>query len=137
MEVSVSRKTNFNAAHKLEVKSWTPAQNKEYFGLCNNGNYHGHNYTLIVTITGPIDPITGYLMDLKVLGELVRTEIEDRFDHRNLNLDTEEFKNLNPTCENISVVIWNILRPKIEHKHKLKVTLYETERNFVEYSGKE
>ena len=137
MEISVSRKSNFNAAHKLEVKEWTAEQNKAYFGLCNNGNFHGHNYQLIVTVTGEIDPVTGYLMDLKILSDIIHNEIEERFDHMNLNLDTAEFKSLNPTCENIAVVIWGLLRPKIESKLNLKVTLYETERNYVEYSGHE
>lgn len=135
MRVSVSRNASFNAAHKLEVKSWPAEKNKAFFGLCNNPNYHGHNYKLTVTITGDIDPVTGYLMDMKLLADIIKTEIEDRFDHRNLNLDTEEFRELNPTCENIAVVIWNLLRVKIDEKLKLKVIVYETERNFVEFGG--
>lgn len=135
MEVSVSRKAHFNAAHRLHVPSWSEKKNREVFGVCNNANYHGHNYELIVTVTGSVDPVTGYLMDTKVLKNLVELEIENRFDHKNLNLDTKEFKSLNPTAENIAVVIWNLLRRKIDKKIKLKVTLYETERNFVEYNG--
>jgi 6-pyruvoyltetrahydropterin/6-carboxytetrahydropterin synthase len=136
MEISVSRKTHFNAAHRLNVASWSEEKNKLYFGACNNKNYHGHNYDLIVTVTGEIDEETGYLMDLKILNEIIFEEIENKFDHKNLNLDTEEFKELNPTVENMAVVIWNILREKIESNLKLKVTLYETARNFVEYNGK-
>ena len=136
MEISVSRKTHFNAAHRLNVASWSEEKNKLYFGACNNKNYHGHNYDLIVTVTGEIDEETGYLMDLKILNEIISEEIENKFDHKNLNLDTEEFKELNPTAENIAVVIWNILREKIESNLKLKVTLFETARNFVEYNGK-
>jgi 6-pyruvoyltetrahydropterin/6-carboxytetrahydropterin synthase len=136
MEISVSRKTHFNAAHRLNVASWSEEKNKLYFGACNNKNYHGHNYDLIVTVTGEIDEETGYLMDLKILNEIIFEEIENKFDHKNLNLDTEEFKELNPTVENMAVVIWNILRVKIESNLKLKVTLYETARNFVEYNGK-
>lgn len=136
MEISVSRKTHFNAAHRLNVASWSEEKNKLYFGACNNKNYHGHNYDLIVSVTGEIDEETGYLMDLKILNEIISEEIENKFDHKNLNLDTEEFKELNPTAENIAVVIWNILREKIESNLKLKVTLSETARNFVEYNGK-
>ncbi len=136
MEISVSRKTHFNAAHRLNVASWSEEKNKLYFGACNNKNYHGHNYDLIVSVTGEIDEETGYLMDLKILNEIISEEIENKFDHKNLNLDTEEFKELNPTAENIAVVIWNILREKIESNLKLKVTLFETARNFVEYNGK-
>ena len=135
MEISVSRKTHFNAAHRLNVPSWSEEKNKLFFGACNNKNYHGHNYDLIVTLTGEIDEETGYLFDLKILNEIINQEIENKFDHKNLNLDTEEFKDLNPTAENIAVVIWQILRKKIDTKLKLKITLYETERNFVEYNG--
>ena len=137
MVISVSRKANFNAAHKLEVKEWSAEQNKAYFGVCNNGNFHGHNYQLTVTLTGETDPVTGYLVDLKKLSEIIEHEIEERFDHKNLNLDTIEFRDLNPTCENIAMVIWRILRNKIDTKLKMKITLYETERNFVEYNGTE
>jgi 6-pyruvoyltetrahydropterin/6-carboxytetrahydropterin synthase len=135
MEISVSRKTHFNAAHRLNVPSWSEEKNLLYFGSCNNKNYHGHNYDLIVTVTGEINIETGYLIDLKILNNIISQEIEAKFDHKNLNLDTEEFKNLNPTAENIAAVIWQILKSKIEPKLKLKITLYETERNFVEYNG--
>ncbi len=136
MEVSVSRKSYFNAAHRLHVASWSAEKNKEVFGLCNNDNYHGHNYVLIVTVVGEINPISGFVLDTKILKDIIKTEIEDRFDHMNLNLDTVEFKNLNPTAENIAIVIWNLVRNKIDNCLKLKVVLYETERNFVEYEGK-
>lgn len=135
MEISVSRKTHFNSAHRLNVDSWSDEKNKGYFGPCNNKNYHGHNYDLIVTLTGEIDKETGYLFDLKILNEIIKQEIENKFDHKNLNLDTEEFKYLNPTAENIAITIWQILRTKIDTKLKLKIILYETERNFVEYDG--
>lgn len=135
MEISVSRKTHFNAAHRLHVSNWSDEQNKNYFGLCNNVNYHGHNYDLVVTVTGELDKESGYLIDMKFLKEIVKTEVEDRFDHKNLNLDTEEFKNVNPTAENIAIVIWNLIRKHIDKNLKLKITLFETERNFVEYCG--
>lgn len=137
MEISVSRKAHFNAAHRLNVGHWSDEQNKAYFGLCNNANYHGHNYEVIVTVTGMLNIETGYLVDMKVLKDAIREEIEDRFDHKNLNLDTEEFKTLNPTAENIAIVIWQLLRKRIDLQLRLKITLYETERNFVEYTGNE
>jgi 6-pyruvoyltetrahydropterin/6-carboxytetrahydropterin synthase len=135
MKVTVARKAHFNAAHRLHNPAWTDTKNKEVFGKCNNPNYHGHNYNLTVKVTGPIDPVTGYVIDVKVLSDLIKNEIENRFDHKNLNLDTEEFRELNPTAEHIAVVIWNILRPLINTQLDLKVVLYETERNFVEYAG--
>lgn len=135
MIVSVCRKAHFNAAHRLNNPAWTSEKNLEVFGVCNNPNYHGHNYELIVKLTGTIDPETGYLFDLKILREIIKEEIEDRFDHKNLNLDTEEFKNLNPTAENISVVIWGILRKRLDQKYQLHITLYETPNNYVEYHG--
>ena len=135
MEVSVSRKAHFNAAHRLHVNEWTDEQNRIFFGMCNNANFHGHNYELIVTVTGEVDPISGYLMDMKVLKDIIQSEVEEKFDHRNLNMDTEEFRNLNPTAENIAIVIWRLIKAKLEPHLKLKVILYETERNFVEYSG--
>lgn len=135
MQITVSRKAHFNAAHRLHVSSWTEEENRKYFGLCNNPNYHGHNYELIVSVTGSVDPVSGYLIDIKQLSDLIKTEIESRFDHKNLNLDTEEFKQLNPTAENIAVVIYNLLKPKLKKELQLKITLYETERNFVEYQG--
>lgn len=135
MKVTVSRKAHFNAAHRLHNPAWSEAKNKEVFGKCNNPNYHGHNYDLIVKVTGEIDPQSGYVIDMKDLKSIIKIEIEDRFDHKNLNLDTEEFKELNPTAENIVVVIWNIIRQKLADHLKLTCVLYETERNFVEYSG--
>lgn len=136
MEISVSRKAHFNAAHRLHVSDWSDEKNKSFFGACNNPNYHGHNYELIVTVTGQLDQESGYLVDIKVLADLIKHEIEDRFDHKNLNLDTEEFKTLNPTAENIAIVIWRLLRAKLDQNLQLNVKLYETERNFVEYTGK-
>lgn len=136
MEISISRKAHFNAAHRLHVAAWSDEKNKAFFGHCNNPNYHGHNYELIVTVTGQLDEESGYLMDIKELSDLIKLEVEDRFDHKNLNLDTIEFKNLNPTAENIAAVIWRLLRAQLKSSLQLKVTLYETERNFVEYTGK-
>ena len=135
MQVTVCRKEHFNAAHRLFNPAWDEARNQEVFDKCNNPNYHGHNYELIVRLTGPIDPETGYVYDLKRLSDLIKREILDIFDHRNLNLDTEEFRHLNPTAENIAVVIWQKLRAHVEPHLLLSVTLYETERNFVEYHG--
>ena len=133
MKLSVYRKEHFNAAHRLHNPSWSDKKNKEVFGLCNNPHYHGHNYEIIVKVTGEIDPQTGYVIDLKTLKGIIRENIINKFDHKNLNLDTVEFKNLNPTAENIAVVIWNILREKLDSQFELKIMLYETERNFVEY----
>ena len=110
-------------------------ENESIFGKCNRPNYHGHNYELIVKVTGEIDPISGYVIDMKILADLIKDHIEEKFDHRNLNLDTEEFATLNPTAENIARVIYDILRPKIDEKFDLGIRLYETERNFVEYDG--
>ena len=135
MRVTVNRKAHFNAAHRLYNPGWSDEKNANVFGRCNNPNYHGHNYDLIVSVTGEIDPVTGFVMDMKELKDLIKVEIEDAFDHKNLNLDVPEFKNLNPTSENIVVVIWNKLRDKINVEHDLSVTLYETPRNFVSYSG--
>lgn len=131
--ITVFRKEHFNAAHRLHNPAWSAEQNKAVFGLCNNENFHGHNYELIVMVSGEIDPETGYLIDLKLLSDLIKEEVLNRFDHKNLNLDTQEFKNLNPTAENIAVVIYQLLRAKLEEKYTLKIRLYETERNFVEY----
>ncbi|MDD3003634.1 6-carboxytetrahydropterin synthase [Flavobacterium sp.] len=135
MKVTVSRKAHFNAAHRLFRSDWSDEKNQTVFGKCNNPNYHGHNYELIVSVTGEIDPETGYVMDLKVLSDIIESEVEDYLDHKNLNLDVAEFKNLNPTAENISVVIWNKLRAKIKKENQLEVILYETPRNFVTYKG--
>ncbi|PSL05117.1 6-pyruvoyl trahydropterin synthase family protein [Cecembia rubra] len=135
MRVSVFRKEHFNAAHRLHNPKWSYEKNQEVFGKCNNPNYHGHNYELIVKLAGPVDPETGYVYDMKILSDLIKEHVLNKFDHKNLNLDTDEFKELNPTAENIAVVIWNILRKKIDLKFDLTIRLYETERNFVEYSG--
>ncbi|MEA5257266.1 6-carboxytetrahydropterin synthase [Arcicella aquatica] len=131
--VSVFRKEHFNAAHRLNNPNWSDEKNERVYGKCNNFNYHGHNYDLIVQVTGEIDIETGYVMDMKVLSELIKVEILDRFDHKNLNLDTEEFKDINPSAENIAIVIYDKLKPKINSNFDLKIRLYETERNFVEY----
>lgn len=131
--VSVFRKVTFNAAHKLYRKDWSNEKNKEVFGLCANENFHGHNYRLDVKITGEINPETGYVIDLNELKTIIKTEVHDRFDHQNLNLDCAEFKDLNPTGENIVVVIYNLLRAKIDAKYDLQVRLWETERNYFEY----
>jgi 6-pyruvoyltetrahydropterin/6-carboxytetrahydropterin synthase len=136
MKVTVCRKENFNAAHRLYNPKWDFDKNQEVFGLCNNPSYHGHNYDLIVKVTGKIDPITGYVIDTKILKEIIREKIVARFDHKNLNIDVADFKTLNPTTENIAVVIWNLLRTSIDKKLDIAVTLYETERNFVEYNGR-
>ena len=135
MRVTVHRKAHFNAAHRLYRKDWDDAKNLQVFGKCSNPNFHGHNYELIVSVTGSIDPDTGFVMDLKILKDLIRTEVEDAFDHKNLNVEVAEFKDLNPTAENISVVIWNKLRKHIDLSHDLEVTLYETPRNYVTYKG--
>lgn len=131
--VAAFRKVTFNAAHRLFRKDWTDEKNQEVFGLCANPHYHGHNYRLDVKVVGEIDPETGYLIDLKLLNDLIRAEVTERFDHRNLNLDCPEFKNLNPTGENITVVIYHLLRKKLHDKYDLQVRLWETERNYFEY----
>ena len=133
MKVKVSRKEHFNSAHRLFNPAWSAEKNQQVFGKCNNPNFHGHNYELVVSLIGKPDPGTGYVFDMKVLSDVIKNEVLVKFDHKNLNLDSEYFKDLNPTAENIAVVIWNILREKIDRKLELKITLYETERNFVEY----
>ena len=133
MKLKISRKEHFNAAHRLFNPDWSDEKNLEVFGKCSYPNYHGHNYEIIVTLTGEPDLNTGYVFDMKVLSDIIKEHVLNKFDHKNLNLDTDYFKNLNPTAENIVVVIWNILREKIDRKLDLKITLYETERNFVEY----
>jgi len=135
MSLTVYRKAHFNAAHRLYRKDWSDERNEEIFGKCNNPHYHGHNYELEVGVTGEVDPETGYLIDIKVLKDLIREEIEDAFDHKNLNLEVSEFANLNPTAENIAKVIWEKLRPRLDSKFDLSVKLYETPRNFVLYTG--
>jgi len=133
MRVSVSRKEHFNAAHRLYNPTWSNDKNDQVFGKCNNPNYHGHNYNFTVQLIGEVNPETGYVYDLKRLSDIIQEHILERFDHKNLNLDVPEFKKLNPTAENIVVVIYNILREKIESEFDLKIKLYETERNIVEY----
>ncbi len=133
MYISVYRKAHFNAAHRLYVKDWSDEKNLKVFGVCSNPNFHGHNYEIEVRLTGEIDPVTGMLINLKDLKQIIKEEIEDRFDHKNLNLDVEEFEHLIPTSENICYVIYNILRKAIDEKHQLRIRLYETPRNFVEY----
>jgi len=133
LKTAVFRKEHFNAAHRLFNKNWSDERNDAVFGLCNNPNYHGHNYELVVKVVGEPDPETGYVIDLKLLSDLVREQVIDRFDHKNLNLDTAEFADLNPTAENIARVIYDLLRPKLDNTLELWIRLYETERNFVEY----
>ncbi|MBR9846362.1 MAG: 6-carboxytetrahydropterin synthase [Algicola sp.] len=135
MRVTVSRKAHFNAAHRLYRKDWSFEKNNEIFGKCNNPNFHGHNYELIVSVTGEIDKDTGYVIDMKVLKDIIKSEVEDAFDHKNLNVEVPEFKDLNPTAENIVVVIYNKIKPKLKSTFDLEITLYETPRNFVSYSG--
>lgn len=136
MRTAVFRKTNFNSAHRLNNPLFDEKTNDELFGLCNNPNYHGHNYDLIVKVIGEVNPDTGYVYDLKILNDIIKDEIIERFDHKNLNLDTVEFKTLNPTAENIARVIYEILRPKIETQFDIEITLYETPRNYVVYPVK-
>ena len=133
MKVAVSRKEHFNAAHRLFNPKWSDEKNQKVFGKCNNPNYHGHNYEVVVTIVGEPDPETGYVYDMKLLSDTIKENVLRQFDHKNLNLDCNYFKELNPTAENIAIVIWRILRQKIDSKFELKVKLYETERNVVEY----
>jgi 6-pyruvoyltetrahydropterin/6-carboxytetrahydropterin synthase len=135
MRVTVSRKAHFNAAHRLYRKDWSMEKNQEVFGKCNNPNFHGHNYELIVSVTGEVDKETGYVIDTKILSDLIKEHIEDAFDHKNLNEDVPEFKDLNPTAEYIAYIIWNKLRVLIDADKDLEITLYETPRNFVTYKG--
>ena len=134
MHVTVSRKAHFNAAHRLYRKDWSDEQNYQIFGKCSNPNFHGHNYELIVSVTGPIDPETGYVMDMKALKDHIKTEVEDAFDHKNLNLEVPEFTDTIPTAENIVVVIYNKLKKILKTNQSMEVVLYETPRNFVTYS---
>lgn len=135
MRVTVSRSAHFNAAHRLYRKDWSEEQNNAVFGKCNNANFHGHNYELIVSVTGEIDPQTGYVIDIKILKDIIVDEVETPFDHKNLNLDVSDFADLNPTAENIAVVIWNRIRRRIDSTMDIEVVLYETPRNFVTYRG--
>jgi|TARA_B110000483_G_scaffold238445_1_gene315096 6-pyruvoyltetrahydropterin/6-carboxytetrahydropterin synthase len=132
-KVSVFRKEHFNAAHRLHNPSLSDTENAKIFGKCNNANYHGHNYDLTVKLTGEVDVTTGYVYDMKLLSDIIKENILDRFDHKNLNLDVKEFEGLNPTAENIAITIYEILKSKIENRYEIKILLYETERNFVEY----
>ena len=132
-KVAVYRHEHFNAAHRLYRADWSNERNEEIFGKCNNPSFHGHNYELVVKVTGIPNPETGYVIDLKVLSDLIKQEVIERFDHKNLNLDTKEFSQLNPTAENIAIVIHDLLRPHISGEYDLQVRLYETPRNFVEY----
>lgn len=135
MKVTVSRKAHFNAAHRLFVENWSDEKNKNLFGKCSNPNFHGHNYDLFVDVTGEVDQVTGMVIDLKELKDIIKNEVEELLDHKNLNLDVLYFKKVIPTAENICIFIWNILRDKISKDNELSVTLYETPRNFVKYSG--
>ncbi|PHS61713.1 MAG: 6-pyruvoyl tetrahydrobiopterin synthase [Flavobacterium sp.] len=135
MSITVYRKSHFNAAHRLYRKDWDDTKNQSVFGKCNNPNFHGHNYELEVGITGEINPETGFLIDIEKLKKIIKEEVEDYLDHKNLNIDIPEFKNLNPTMENISVLIWNKLRNRLEEYYQISVKLYETPRNFVVYTG--
>ena len=135
MRIKACRKAHFNAAHRLYRKDWSDEKNLQVFGKCSNPNYHGHNYELVVAVSGEIDPETGYLIDLKILKDYINTEVEEYMDHKNLNEEVSEFKELNPTAENIAVVIWNRLRRKLPAKFDIEITLYETPRNFVIYKG--
>jgi 6-pyruvoyltetrahydropterin/6-carboxytetrahydropterin synthase len=133
--ISVYRTAHFNSAHRLNVPQWSEEQNKAYFGLCNNAHFHGHNYDLQVKVTGAVDEVTGYLIDMKTLKLYSEEEVVEAFDHNNLNLDVAEFAELNPTAENIAWVIWNKLRNRLDTKFELSLRLYETPRNFVEFNG--
>lgn len=135
MSLTIYRKAHFNAAHRLFREDWSDEKNLEVFGKCSNPNYHGHNYELEVGLTGSIDTETGYLIDLKFLKDIIKFEVEDAFDHKNLNIEVPDFKNLNPTVENIAIVIWNKLRAKLDAKYSITVKLFETPRNFVVYTG--
>jgi 6-pyruvoyltetrahydropterin/6-carboxytetrahydropterin synthase len=135
MRVTVSRKAHFNAAHRLYRKDWTMEKNQEVFGKCNNPNFHGHNYDLIVSVTGEVDQETGYVIDTKILSDLIKEHIEEAFDHKNLNIDVPEFKDLIPSAEHIAFIIWHKLRVLIDLNKDLEITLYETPRNFVTYKG--
>lgn len=135
MKVTVSRKAHFNAAHRLYNKEWSDKKNYSVFGKCSNPHYHGHNYELIVHVTGRVDPKTGYVIDMKILKDLIKSEVEEKMDHKNLNEEVPEFIEMIPTAENIAIVIYNKLKPHLNSKHSLEITLYETPRNFVSYSG--
>ncbi|MDA9773411.1 6-carboxytetrahydropterin synthase [Saprospiraceae bacterium] len=133
MKIAVFRKAHFNAAHRLHVEGWSDERNKEVFGLCNNPHFHGHNYEMEVKVVGEVDPDTGYMIDMKYLKDIIRDKVEDKLDHKNLNLEVEEFQNTNPTCENICYLIWKIISAELGEKYDVTIRLYETPRNFCEY----
>ena len=133
MKAAIFRWGHFNAAHRLYNSKWSEEKNKEIFGICTNPNYHGHNYEVVVKVIGEVDPETGFVINLFDLKNLIGKEIEDRFDHKNLNMDCPEFRDLLPTAENVCYVIWTLLRSKLDDKYQILVRLYETQRNFVEY----
>jgi 6-pyruvoyltetrahydropterin/6-carboxytetrahydropterin synthase len=135
MKVTVNRKAHFNAAHQLVNLNWDKQKNEQIFGKCYNPNFHGHNYEIIVGVTGEIDPETGFVINLDILRKIIETEVEDYLDHKNLNIEIAEFQSLNPTAENIAVVIWNRIKAKLQPNLDLKITLFETPRNFVEFDG--
>ncbi len=135
MSLTIYRKTHFNAAHRLFKKEWSDEKNLQVFGKCSNPNYHGHNYELELGVSGMLDPETGFLLDIQVLKNILKEEVEDPFDHKNLNIEVPEFKNLNPTVENIAIVIWNKIRNRLDKKYSISIKLYETPRNFVIYNG--
>ncbi|WP_405207781.1 6-pyruvoyl trahydropterin synthase family protein [Aquimarina sp. LLG6339-5] len=136
MRIKACRKAHFNAAHRLYRKDWSDEKNTQVFGKCSNPRYHGHNYELVVAVIGDVDPETGFLIDLKILKDYIKSEVEDYMDHKNLNEEVEEFEKLNPTAENIAFVIWNRLRKKLDLRYDIEVTLFETPRNYVIYDGK-
>ncbi|MBD0833039.1 6-pyruvoyl trahydropterin synthase family protein [Aestuariibaculum sediminum] len=135
MKATVSRKAHFNAAHRLFKEGWSDEKNLQVFGKCSNPNYHGHNYELVVSVTGEIDQETGFVVDLKILKDIIKQEVEEPLDHKNLNIEVDAFKTLNPTTENIAVYIYEKLKPHLKPELDLEVTLFETPRNFVTYSG--
>ena len=135
MKLTVSRKAHFNAAHRLYNSNWSDDKNDQVFGKCNNPNFHGHNYELIVSVTGPVNVDTGYVIDMTLLKQIIKQEVENNLDHKNLNLDVKEFESVNPTAENICVYIYNNIKARLDSNLDLEITLYETPRNFVKYSG--
>jgi 6-pyruvoyltetrahydropterin/6-carboxytetrahydropterin synthase len=135
MEVTVSRKAHFNAAHRLHVNSWTDEKNAQFFGLCNNKNFHGHNYELVVSVTGNIDPVSGYFMDMKLLKDIIDREILERFDHKNLNLDVPFLKGILPSTENLAIIFWDLIKERLPRGQLHQIRLFETDRNWVEYRG--
>tara|TARA_Y100000746_G_scaffold185340_1_gene163888 strand:- start:4000 stop:4410 length:411 start_codon:yes stop_codon:yes gene_type:complete len=135
MKLTVSRKAHFNAAHRLYNSKWSEDKNNQVFGKCNNPNFHGHNYELTVSVTGPVDSETGYVIDMALLKQIIKQEVENNLDHKNLNLDVKEFESVNPTAENICIYIYNNIKARLDSNLDLEIILYETPRNFVKYSG--